>query len=618
RAADDAELVEPADPVEPTPPEETVVAVEGPTETPADDAVKPVAPMAELDRERRRLEAELLGAGGPAAAAELPAAWHALADVYAKLGSVGEAAGCRVVGLWELDGESAAAKAGFAAWYRTEGEGRRDHRPPALDRWLADAAAMSTAGAASFCSLTAWAGFDDGCPAAALLAERVGPTAALLRRFEGDLPIRAVWLAWAGLARRSGDPLLLAQARDRLLERLFDDGLRGDVDLPVFIRETSDAASSGDARSAGRSDSVDRLRSLAGLVRSWCDLDAPDPDHPPPTAAYADLLLAFGLARLGADVDARALTEQARSQLAGRDAVHAWLAAAFEHRIEQVASIEPATWPAALQQRLDGFVNHTRYKIDKLRENSRVLEPHERLDAYAQFRGRGRDDLDRQLRQLAGETDRSALGRSLTLLLATLDDAPSNGESTAGTRPSASTAGASAASRLLAATLDLGPRAGEQVADAALARAAAFVDGGAPPLEQAALIERSLFLTAHYGKEAVLRQWTDRFVRLVQAGPETAAALEPAAAQCFRGLRRLGLKDEIGRMLTAMTNALPADGARNGGRAGRGGAKGGAVGGVRPVTAARWAAHVAAGWLHFGREDQAWPLVERVRADLFA
>src|SRR5262249_44239198 len=69
------------------------------------------------------------------------------------------------------------------------------------------------------------------------LVERLPRVRHFLETWERILPVRAVWLAWVGLTRLSGgDVLGLARARDRLLERLYQNGLRPEQDLAPFLR----------------------------------------------------------------------------------------------------------------------------------------------------------------------------------------------------------------------------------------------------------------------------------------------------------------------------------------------------------------------------------------------
>src|SRR5205085_12265778 len=66
---------------------------------------------------------------------------------------------------------------------------------------------------------------------------RLRPAQEFLQRQEHLLPVRAAWLVGLALYRLShGDVLALTRTRDRLLERLFKNGLSAEQDLPTFLR----------------------------------------------------------------------------------------------------------------------------------------------------------------------------------------------------------------------------------------------------------------------------------------------------------------------------------------------------------------------------------------------
>ena len=220
---------------------------------------------------------------------------------------------------------------------------------------------------------------------------------ALLNDHEADVPARAVWLARLAAARLTGgDPLALARCRDRLFRRLTEKGPGLDLDAPSFLRFRGAAV--GDRWLTARDwlarvrDPVHRwLGRLAGPGRlQWAGID-PETDG---TAAYADLILAWGLSRLGDRARARDLETRADAVLnraggVGVDpAVHRVLRAAFRERIRIAEDGRPdrpglPLEAAAELPRLDDL---GRYAVDKLRAHCGVLEPVDLVNPY-----RGRD-----------------------------------------------------------------------------------------------------------------------------------------------------------------------------------------------------------------------------------
>src|SRR5262249_14197051 len=103
-------------------------------------------------------------------------------------------------------------------------------------------------------------------PAAAVLAARVQPVQRFLEKHEYLLPVRAAWRAWGHLGQLArGDVLALARARDRLLERLFQNGVRPEVDMPSFLRY---AGQPGGTRFRGVRE---WLLKMCDLARKWAD-----------------------------------------------------------------------------------------------------------------------------------------------------------------------------------------------------------------------------------------------------------------------------------------------------------------------------------------------------------
>src|SRR4051812_30228270 len=121
---------------------------------------------------------------------------------------------------------------------------------------------------------------------------------------------------------------------------------------------------------------------------------------------YADLIVAFGLARLGQAEPCRVLLRPAAGRLDRKDEVHRTLSRAFGYRIEQLLAGRPHTGSlptnvfrplADLEARGEGKLQ--RYTVDRMRDYSRILEPDERVDPYLPWAARA-DGLVGQLAAL--------------------------------------------------------------------------------------------------------------------------------------------------------------------------------------------------------------------------
>lgn len=329
----------------------------------------PPAVRSTPDRDVRRRQLEQSIVAKPTAGV-----WAELANATAETGKPADVALCWVNALWDRD---PLPPEWLAEWVRAESRGKFGPRLAA--------------------AVTAEIGFSpDPHPDAPRLPELVRK----LDAHESELPVRAVWLARLGAARAvGGDPLALARCRDRLLARLAAEGPSLDLDAPAFLR--FHGSLDGDRFRAAREwllhvrEPMHKwLHKLStGHKLGWAGLD-PDPI---PTAAYADLMLAWGLSRLGERTKADELTghaERVLERLGGHGvvaAVHTTLVARFKARIRdaQHGRGQPETGNAATgwdaPAPLDDSV--AVYAVKRLAGRSRILSPHTVGNPY------GGDDL---------------------------------------------------------------------------------------------------------------------------------------------------------------------------------------------------------------------------------
>jgi hypothetical protein len=438
------------------------------------------------------------------------------------------------------------------------------------------------------------------------LMRRLNRVQRFLEAHERIVPVRSVWLAWFHLTRLAGNDVLgLARARDRLLARLYGNGLRPEQDLPTFLRFASEAGSQ-------RFRSVRQwLTQLCERARLWASRQGVDALYTVKktcTAEYIDLLFAFGLARLS-EVDAsRRLLQRASAVLSAQDDAHQILLAGFRYRVEQALVGRPHGGPLPAEQleylevlskdRKDGNNVDARYIVDRMRRVSRVLEPDQQINPYRHYTSRTDGDLTRELALLPDVLDGKEVEARVLQLLR---------------KPPKGATGLEARAQVVRAGLDQAPRVGEDFARQLLDEVVRVYDGLAKndeiaaTIAQAELLEKALFVAAHFDRSDQIPPLVTRFERLVEAqsGGATMSAVETLAAQCFRGLRKLGMRDEVDRLLTLMAGVIL-----------QGQPLSSLNGRPDKAAALRALLHVAGGWYYFGRESRAEPVLQAARTAL--
>jgi hypothetical protein len=337
-----------------------------------------------------------------------------------------------------------------------------------------------------------------------------------------------------------------------------------------------------------------------------------------PTRAYADLILAWGLARLGERGAYQELLTQARDVLAPLDAAHEFLLDAFAFRIAQ--ALEGRTGgplPAGLLARLVNLRQQEQadraarerlllVKIQHLLQHSRILQPAEQVDAF------GEGWLDPHAAEVAGDlaglryvTGRDELANRLLPIVASAGKTPER------------------LPTVLAAALDLAPRLGESIASGLLERLVGTLGSwtfAGPPervTAEVAAVERGLFVAAHFDRPAAVQRLLTSLGRLLEArrggDPGESRPVEDAllalVGQGFRGLRRLGLRAEADRLLDQLGEWVVPGGDLEAARRWRPQAW--------PMTLRRLLT-LAGGWFYVGREARAVEVLDEARRLLFS
>jgi len=489
-------------------------------------------------------EAEFLALDGPPDAPERLPLYARMGELLAALDRRREAGLCWNRVIWEADDEDARALG--AQWAGSAPQ-------PLLDRLLARKSPTADEVRSAV-----------GCLVAGATAE---PTllARWLDKHDDTLDVRSLWLGWLAASRLAGgDRLALARARDTILVRLSR-GLSLERDVPTFLRFVGD-------RRGGRN--AERLATeieglferLARAPRTRSPVEA----KPDLTRAYVGFVVAYGLARLGSNERAQALSAMAASALDAKDPVHGFLTRAFQVRIGQAGegAANDTPLPPALAAELDSLERFLRYKVDRLRQASSILEPTERLDPIAAFQRAERDPRGDRFAGLRALGDRAELQ---SRLIAIVDDAEKQGPEDR--------------ARLFDGVLDFLPELGESTAIGLLDRVLARL-GDLPALPHAQLLEEALGVAGHFGDATMVQKALAALVPLLRTvSTEHASELAGVIAGALRALRRVGLRDEAATLLHTVAEV----------------ARGDDIGAI----VAR--VHVAGGLSYLGREDEARP-----------
>ncbi len=541
--------------------------------------------LSEVRAQVHALEQRLLGLPGAWDEPERQALWPELASLNAQLGRADEAAVYWLNALWEADQPQSLIE----AWARSELKetsaklNDEEARAPDLTAQPSERDALKLA------AFLLWAASRPRLSASQTQeVQRVLPT---FERIERLLPVRAVWLVWHALARHFPD---LAQRLPRTAEQVLR-RLPVGLDAPAEVPGCIFAAGS-------RSQAIgDWLLHLHELAQAWI---AAHPSAPTSqTPAYTRLLFALGLARLGCSVACVDLRQQAAEALPANIEGHTFLLKAFSYRIDQALEgiIPGGPLPVDQLEELECVDRLERYVVDQLRKCSRLLEPDQRINPYRHWSGRI-NDFEKALAELTDLTDRKEIADRVEKLLREVPRGPRGNEQRA---------------RVLHAGLEASPRVGEEFARKMLDQTIPAYDAlpeareMATVMEQAQFLEKALFVAGHFGRVESVHPLVTRFQRMLQAqsGAHVFQVLDTLAYQAFKGLRKLGMRDEIDQILRQMAELV---------------LKGREVKAIdfkkeeQGPAALRSLLQVAQGWYFFGRDSQAEPILQAARSVLLA
>lgn len=574
----------------------------------------------ELKIRRTELEKTFLAIEGPLDAPERRELWPQLAQVNAALGDQADAAICWLNFIWEED-EVPAAHA--REWLRgEEGAPRKTLKKEEIDHLLKVDAPLKT-DLRRLAAMLLFAATNDS--AAASVRERLPAIRAYLEKHDSGMPVRSMWLVWRSLARLSGDVLVMARVRDRLLKRLFDKHLSYGTDVPQFVRfaGTRDNNRSRDLR--------EHMLALHASVDKW--LSAQDSllvfrpekartkrDETAQTMGlthsalgntrhYCNFIFAAGFARLGEEELCVEAAKSARqgllASLSGDDKLNKvthCLIAAFDFRINQILQGDAATsLPSDLLQTLDELDPYLLFPINRLRQRLSILEPFERFDPYSEKKATVQTDLNAQLAALPFVRDAGRLQSDIRKLISSNQKGRDRSDYL----------------KILIKSIRLATRVGEPFARELLdhvlpAMNAVWLQAKNPEpvfteIElHARLVDAAIPVAAHYGVtdlvEKVIIQFVDSLPPLKDQ--YLISAINLALGNGLKALRKCGL-DELGsvllrglseqfireRSLESIRQSNPKDW----------------------VITLRALVHLAQHWLRFGGQTQALPILEAAK-----
>jgi hypothetical protein len=564
-------------------------------------------PASALQAQLRMLEERFIGDEGNLESPERRALWPQLGRLNAAMGQAGEAAQCWLHALWENPPHASEIA---WAWVETEHALRERGISDSDVARLLPPQPATPADVRPLAAAVVW-----GCrqqPIPPVLQHHLPAIQVYLSKHDALLPIRAVWLTWHAITMATGsDALALARVRDRLLERLLTGGLNPDRDLPSFLRYSG--SQGGDRLRTLR----DRLEVLRHAIHRWSGFSPSDTLQQ--TSSYIDLMFAFAHARLGEAGSAQALLAVAAERLdATGHSAHRFLLEAFRWRIDQALAGKPHAGPLPPEQieyldqirqdvkkleselaSPDPVLTSPPYVIERMRKESRIVDPHEELDPYWETKAKF-DSTISELARLSYVREPQVLREGLRRFLATTDK---------NSQPEIRL-------RALAEALPLAARLGAAACGDLLDRVGPLLSASPStndPIVQksrALLIERALLFAVHFDRGDLV---AGLFFELESAISEPASptvweARSRMIVQSLRSLRKCGLRDESDRLLQRIADAVRFDPSS-------------------PLTSAtdrneiertRTMLHVASGWLSANHHDRARPILERARSIILA
>ncbi len=456
---------------------------------------------------------------------ERGALWCKMAELNAKLDRGKDASLCWTRALWEAEDDEARDIA--SAWSNAEMAHSTN-----VHRFLENATPTQNDVRAVAASLTRSALAGESVSSTRLDPGRVG---VWLDQHDDTLDLRSLWLVRTSLSRLVGrDALGLARTRDRILQKLHR-GLSVEWDLPTFLRFLGGAREPEQIERLGAN--VDALAArFEKSRRAVSAVEAPLKL----TLAYVLFVFAYGSALLGRAEQAHAYVDRATKMLDVKDPVHGFLVQAYSARVAHALEGLPAETPLPpdVAARLNALEKFSRYKVDRVRQFSQVLEPQERLDPVVAFQRGEQDPRGPEFTELRGMSNVAALEEAVERIFVKAR------KSTPDDR-----------ARLFDGVMDFFPTIGVDRAVRYLEEIVSSVSD-IPEPRRAELLEEAFMLAGHMGDLELGRRIFVPLRALVGSlGQESIIEKAPVMGGMLRTLRRFGLRDEASELLETIQKA---------------------------------------------------------------
>ena len=438
---------------------------------------------------------------------------------------------------------------------------------------------------------------------------------------EQQLPWRLVWMGWrVYFCISNEDVLTLARARDRILNQLHDFGLVPERELPSFLRFSRSDSGTQDLSV------VIHLKKLHQELKSWA-INEKNQEWGR-SGAYLDLIFAYGFAKLNHIDLASKFQEEALVALKPAiaeasetyDATHVLISKAYRLRIQEAleGKLIKAAFSAELLQIMEQFrddhdakeIQQAFYRFEKLRKESLLIDPFERIKPYRQVITAA-SELQTRLDRMYDIAEPEQLAQELKQLL--LQECPLLALEGQGA--------------LLRTCLELAPRLNVDVGELVLQELRTFLnqDLELSPLLFSRLLDKGLQVSLHFGQSLFAEELVGKleglltstsFQHLLQAmltwtGSSTTnqtthqtqrefdLALEELIRHSLTVLKKLGLRNEMLRMLNLLASIVkklhPPQNS------------------TQYLKVMCW---IAGGWFVFGRDTESWTILDQARERL--